>query len=206
MEIAKKYGFKKQKVSYWKYHEIKTVIKRKSKLTDNDINYMIKLAENQTTSNMGTRKFKKFKEEGRKLTISHMTSSRILNKNLGKPRKIKKVFSINNKKKEERIKYCHKIQEIGLKGKDIFFTDKSIMDLSPFVNEKIRLSKENNEKLKKGDPEALNLLNKQADKYPKQILIAGGISYYVLSDLIIVEGTMTDFAYGQTLLNYKKIL
>ena len=47
------------------------------------------------------------------------------------------------------------------------------MDLSPFVNEKIRLSKEKNEKLKKGDTEALNLLNKQADKYPKQILIAG---------------------------------
>ena len=41
------------------------------------------------------------------------------------------------------------------------------MDLSPFVNEKIRLSKENNEKLKKRDPETLNLLNKQADKYPK---------------------------------------
>ena len=66
--------------------------------------------------------------------------------------------------------------EVGLKGKDIFFTDESIMDLIPFVYEKIRLSKENNEKLKKGDPEALNLLNKQADKYPKQILITRGIS------------------------------
>ena len=105
-QMAKKYWFKKQKVSYWKYHDIKTVINRKSKLTDNDINYMIKLAENQTTSNMGTRKLtmlmnKKFEEEGRKLTISHMTSSRILNKNLGKPRKIKKIFSTNNKKRRE---------------------------------------------------------------------------------------------------------
>ena len=34
-------------------------------------------------------------------------------------------------------------------------------------------------------------------------MIAEGISYYGLSDLIIVEGTMTDFAYGQTLLHYK---
>ena len=161
-KISKQYGIKKQKISYWKYHDIKTVIKRRS---------------------MGTRKItmlmnEKFKKEGRDLKISHMISSRILNKNLGKPRKIKKIFYINNKKKEERIKYCHKIQELGLKGKDIFFTDESIMDLSPFVNEKIRLSKENNEKLKKGDPEALNLLNKQADKCPKRILIAGGISYY----------------------------
>ena len=133
-----------------------------------------------------------------------MTSSRILNKKLGKPRKIKKVFSTNNKKKQERIKFCNKILELGLRGEDLFFTDESIMDLSPFINEKIRLSKENNEKLKKGGPEALNLLNKQTDKYPKQILIAGGISYYDLSDLIIEEGTMTDFAYGQTLLHYKK--
>ena len=133
-----------------------------------------------------------------------MTTCRILNKNMGKPRKIKKVFSINNIKKEKRIKFCNKIKELGLNGKDIFFTDECIMDLSPFVNEKIRLSKENSEKLKKGDPEALNLVSKEAEKYPKQILIAEGISYYGLSDLIIVEGTMTDFAYGQTLLHYKK--
>ena len=78
------------------------------------------------------------------------------------------------------------------------------MDCDPFVNEHIRLSPENQEKMKNGDIEALNIVNKQADKFPKKILIAGGISYYGLSDLIIVEGTMTDFAYGQTLLHYKK--
>ena len=145
-KIAKKYRIKKDKFNYWKKHKIRTAINRRSKFADDDIKYMIKLAENQTTSNMGSRKIailmnKKFKDEGRDLTISHMTSCRILNKNLGKPRKIKKVFSINNKKKQERIKYCNKILELKLKGKDIFFTDESIMDLSPFVNEKIRLSK-----------------------------------------------------------------
>ena len=70
------------------------------------------------------------------------------------------------------------------------------MDCNPFVNKHIRLSPENTEKLKKGDPDALNLLNKDAEKLTKKILIAGGISFYGLSDLIIVEGTMTDFAYG----------
>jgi len=35
-------------------------------------------------------------------------------------------------------------------------------------------------------------------------LITGGISYYGLSDLIIVEGTMTDFAHGQTPPHHKK--
>ena len=117
--------------------------------------------------------------------------------------KLREFSSQTTKKKEERIKFCKKVLDIKLRGKDIFFTDECIMDCNPFVNEKIRLSKENTEKLKKGDTEALNLTSKQAEKYPKKILIAGGISFYGLSDLIIVEGTMTDFAYGQTLLHYK---
>ena len=94
-------------------------------MTDADIQYMIKLAENKTTSDMGSRKItmlmnKKFEKEGRNLTISHMTTCRILNKNMGKPRKIKKVFSINKIKKEKRIKFCNRIKELGLRGKDIF--------------------------------------------------------------------------------------
>ena len=77
-----------------------------SKLTDEDIQYMIKLSGNQTTSNMGSRKItllmnKRFEEQGRDLKISHMTSCRILNKNLGKPRKMQKVCSINQKKKRK---------------------------------------------------------------------------------------------------------
>ena len=64
-----------------------------------------------------------------------------------KPRKIKNVFSINKIKKEKRIKFCNRIKELGLREKDIFFTDESNMVLSQLVNEKIRLSKENNEKL-----------------------------------------------------------
>ena len=52
--------------------------------------------------------------------------------------------------------------------KDLFFTDESQMDCSPFVNEHIRLSPENQEKMKNGDIEALNLVNKQTDKFPKK--------------------------------------
>ena len=47
------------------------------------------------------------------------------------------------------------------------------MVCNSFINEKIRLSKENTEKIKKGDTEALNLTSKQAEKYPKKILIDG---------------------------------
>ena len=35
-------------------------------------------------------------------------------------------------------------------------------------------------------------------------MLAGGISHYGLSDLIILEGTMTEFAYAQAILLYKK--
>ena len=35
-------------------------------------------------------------------------------------------------------------------------------------------------------------------------MLAGGISYYGLSDLMVVEGTMNEFAYAQAILLYKK--
>ena len=57
-------------------------------------------------------------------------------------------FSLNNKKKEERIKFCQKILDMNLKGQDLFFIDESQMDCNPFVNEHIRLSPENQEKMK----------------------------------------------------------
>ena len=53
---------------------------------------------------------------------------------------MKRLFCTNNKKKEERIKFCQKILDLKLRGKDIFFTDESQMDCNPFVNEHIRLS------------------------------------------------------------------
>ncbi len=37
-------------------------------------------------------------------------------------------------------------------------------------------------------------------------MIAGGISYYGLSDLMVIEGTMTEFSYAQAILNYKENL
>ena len=138
-----------------------------------DIDKIVKSAANKTTSNMGSRKIasimnKDFKKKGKGITISKNTVCRYLNEHLGKPRKIRKVFSLTNKKKEERLKFCKKIKELKIKGKDIFFTDECIVDCNPFVNEKIRLSKENTEKLKKGYPEAFELINKEADKFPKK--------------------------------------
>ena len=46
-QIAKIYWIKKQKVSYYNNTKIKTVIHRRNKITEEDIQYMIKFAENQ---------------------------------------------------------------------------------------------------------------------------------------------------------------
>ena len=35
-------------------------------------------------------------------------------------------------------------------------------------------------------------------------MVAGGISYYSLSDLMLMKGTMNDFQYSQALFNYKE--
>ena len=94
--ITKNFGFRNQKISYWKNTQIKKVINRRSKLSDEDIKEIIKMAENQTTSNMGCRKIaaimnEKFNKMGSKLRVSKATVARILKKYYGKPRK-KKIF------------------------------------------------------------------------------------------------------------------
>ena len=173
-DIAKKFNISKQKVNYWKRTEIKTEIHRRLKLNQEYIDQIIKLAENKTTSEMSFRKIanimnKKFEKEGKETRISRTTITKYLKNHFGTPRKMKKVFTTNDKKKEERIKFCQKVLDLNLKGKDLFFTDESQMVCNPFVNEHIRLSPENQEKMKNGDNEAFNMVNKQADKFPKKI-------------------------------------
>ena len=64
------------------------------------------MAENQTTSNMGCRKIaaimnKKFEKEGKNIRISRTTVAKYLKNHYGAPRKMKKVFSKNDKKKKK---------------------------------------------------------------------------------------------------------
>ena len=41
-------------------------------------------------------------------------------------------------------------------------------------------------------------------KFEDSIMIAGGISFYGLSNLLFLDGSMNSFAYGQTLLFFKE--
>ena len=51
---------------------------------------------------------KKLKEDGTNLSITKMTVCRILNKELGKPRKIKRVFYLSKKNKMNELNFVKK--------------------------------------------------------------------------------------------------
>ncbi|MBR4616754.1 MAG: hypothetical protein IKO55_14185, partial [Kiritimatiellae bacterium] len=94
---------------------------------------------------------------------------------------------------------------MGIEGKNIFFTDETKIDTSPYTaGETIRLTPKKKKELKEGKEKAYNLINRQERKFEKSIMVAGGISFYGLSDLIILNGTMNEFAYSQALYYYKE--
>ena len=90
-----------------------------------------------------------------------------------------------------------------LTEKSIFFTDETHIDLCNFINDSIRLSKENQEKLKKGDLDVYNLITKPKKKFEKSIMIARGISFNGLGKLMLLNGTENEFCYAQAILYYK---
>ena len=84
------------------------------------------------------------------------------------------------------------------------FTDECKFDLGSLNKRWIRLDSESQKKLKDGDLNVYDLINRPTKKFEPGIMIAGGISYYGLSNIIFIEGTMNNFAYGQTLIFYNE--
>ena len=104
------------------------------------------MAENKTTAEASSRKLardfnKKLEERG--ISISKSTVCTYLNDGMRRPRSIRPVFALNDKKKEKRVKYCQKLIDNGILGKNIFFTDETQIKCSLAKNKQIRLSKEN---------------------------------------------------------------
>lgn len=145
----------------------------------------------------------KLKKDKINLSISKPTVCRILKKEYGAPRKIKKVFYLNQKQKEQPIEFCKMMLERGIKGDQIFFTDETKIEMGSYINDHIRLSKENKEKVRKGDETALKLLNRPEKKFELSIMVAGGICSQGLSNLVILEGAENEFSYAQILMYYK---
>ena len=214
-EIVKLLKIKKQKVSYWAKTEIKKSQKKKKKLDDIFIEKIVNLAKNKTTSVMSSRKIASLinsqlenenivDRNNKPLSVHFTTICNYLREFYGKPKKIRKSFFLGNEQMNKRVEYCKMILNRGINFDQIMFTDECIIDLSSYTNDTIRLDPNMKKQLKNGDMEVYKLINRESKKYEKSIMICGGISYYGLSQLIFVEGTMNDFAYGQALLFFKE--
>ena len=103
-----------QKLYYWKNNDFKTEIKRRNKLNYEEIEMIRKMAENKTTAEMSSRKIadkmnKLFESEGRmnakgkKFKIGISTICKYLNNDFGRPRRIRKVFTLSEKNKKKEL-------------------------------------------------------------------------------------------------------
>ena len=74
----------------------------------------------------------------------------MLNKFIGKPRVIRKVFHLKPTDKFLRVQFCKFMKDNGIGPENIFFTDESVFPLYTYMNKgtnKIRLSRKTRRKL-----------------------------------------------------------
>ena len=219
-QISKSLGIPESTIRYYRKRPKNLISKRSSKLPKKYIEEIYRLASNKTTREMPAgliaikinEKLKKNNERnknGKLLSISKRQVNNILKEKYGKPLKIKKVFYLNEDSKKKRMEFCKKIVEMEidgkkLEGKNIFFTDETRIDTAPnTANESIRISSKVKNKIKLGDEEGYKMINRETKKFEPSIIVAGGVSYYGLSDLILLKGTMQEFSYAQALEYYK---
>ena len=157
--ICRLLGLKKQKVSYWAKMPIKYEIKRKTKLDEKYKKRIVELAEDKLTSDICSRKIaeiinRELKEnnirdsKGKIMTIEKTAVNKYLKSVLTKPRKVRRVFYLNDMQKKERVKFCENILEKKIRTNTNFFTDETSFDMTPFLNDSIRLSIENQKNFK----------------------------------------------------------
>ena len=117
-----------QKLYYWKKIQFNKPIVRRKKLNEKKNDQLIKMAENKTTAEASSRKLTRDINQilkGRGNSLSKSTTCNYLNNGLGKPRRIRPVFALNDKQRGKRVKYCQKLIDNGILGKNIFFTDET---------------------------------------------------------------------------------
>ena len=215
-QISKSLGIPESTVRYYRNRPEVKQIKRSSKLPQKYIDKIYEMASNKTTREMPggliaikinnmLKNDNVLDKNGKLLTITKSQVNRILKDKYGKPIKVRKVFYLNETAKKKRLEFCKKIVQMGIKGKNIFFTDETRMDTAPNTKgESIRLSSKTKNKIKNGEEEGYKKINRETKKYEASIIVAGGVSFYGLSDLILLEGTMRDFSYAQAIEFYKE--
>ena len=140
IDIAKLFKIPKQNVNYWIHHPVIIKRKRRTKLIRPEINIIIKWARDKPINLCSAKKVmnkfnllsKKRKEKGKQKKISLSTANKTLNKYLSKPRQMRKVFYLNEIKKEQRMIFLLFMKENNITSDNIFFTDESIINLSSY--------------------------------------------------------------------------
>ena len=217
-EIANLFHLSKQRVNYWLHHIVKKR-KRRTKLNRREINMIVRWAKDKpimekkvSAKNIQirfNRLKKKFKENKKKKIISLSTANRVLNKYIGKPRVIRKVFHLKPFEKILRVQFCKFMKKNNIGPENIFFTDESIFPLCAYFNKgtnKIRLSKKTRRKIRYGNEKSINLVTRQFHKFNNAIMVSGGICNEGLGEIIFHAGNLNSFAYKQVLKFYREDL
>ena len=136
------------------------------------------------------------------MKISFKTVSDYLREIYGKPKKIRKIIYLSEGQKIKRVDFCKKILQRGINSKSIMLADECRFNFGAYTRDWIRLDSNSQQKLKNGNAEIYNLISRSIKKFEPSIMVDGGISYYGLSNIIFVEGTINDFSYGQTIIFY----
>jgi hypothetical protein len=139
--------------------------------------------------------------------ISRTTTARYLKRVLTKPRKIKKSFELTEENIKQRFEFCKNVIENNIKADQIFFTDEKKFYLKKPVNKGtnyIRLTKEYQRRLEKGDPEVEKLISSDMPKYSKSFMIAGGVTANGVGKLIFCAGNIDSNAYHKIIDYYNE--
>ena len=148
---------------------------------------------------------RKFNLKGKE-KISRSAIQRFALLEFGKPRKTLKRPLLTGKHLSKRKEFADYIINEKVDYNNIFFTDEKRFLLNFVPNKQtyqIRLTKENQMKLKQGNEEIKKLITVEVEKHPKGVMVAGGVSSAGVGKLNFVVGTMDSCAYKQTLLNYQ---
>ena len=98
----------------------------------------------------------------------------MLNKFIGKPKVIRKVFYMKPIDKNLRVQFCKFMKENNIGPENIFFTDESVFPLYAYMNKgtnKIKLSKKTRRNLREGDEKSINLVIREHYKFNTAIMV-----------------------------------
>ena len=130
-EISRILDIKKEKVSYWARHDLRTSQKKCKKLKEIYIKTIQRWANNKVTSSMSSRKIatkinsvlskrNEVDKNGKPITVHFTTVNNYLKQYFGKPRKIRKVFFMSEENKKKRVEFCTKILNMNIKPEQVF--------------------------------------------------------------------------------------